>query len=146
MTMNDSTMHPSPQRHRLSLAVLMTGLAAPPAAWVTQLVVNYALSSYSCYPDSLPRASVLAGWRGVWTIVLIINLLALATAAATTALSYRNWHVVRDEHPGDADDVVEIGEGRSRFIGLAGAISGIGFTLAIVFDLLAILGVPQCSG
>lgn len=146
MTMSESTMHPSPQRHRIGLMPLMTGLVAPPAAWTLQFIVNYALSSYSCYPDGSPRAAVMSNWRWVWAGVLAINLIALAIAIATTFLSYRNWHVVRDEHPGQADDLVEIGEGRSRFIGLAGAISGLGFIIGIILDLIAILGVPQCSG
>ncbi len=144
--MSETTMHPSPHRHRIGLMPLMLGLVAPPAAWTLQFIVNYGLSSYSCFPDGSPRATVMSNWKWVWAVVLIINLVALAIAIATTFLSYRNWHVVRDEHPGQADDLVETGEGRSRFIGLAGAISGIGFVLAILFDLIAILGVPQCSG
>jgi hypothetical protein len=144
--MSETTIHPSPQRHRIGLMPLMLGLVAPPAAWVIQLAVNYGLSSYSCFPDGSPRATVLPGWTGVWTGVLIINLVTLAIATGTTFLSYRNWHAVRDEHPGEADDLVETGEGRSRFIGLAGAISGLGFIMAILLDLIAILGVPQCSG
>jgi hypothetical protein len=144
--MSETTTHPSPQRHRIGLMPLMLGLIAPPAAWVLQLVVNYGLSSHSCFPDGTPRASVLPGWSGVWTGVLVINLIALAIAAATTILSYRNWHTVRDEHPGEADDLVETGEGRTRFIGLAGAISGLGFIMAILLDFVAIIGVPQCGG
>ncbi|MHB8884519.1 MAG: hypothetical protein ACYC5H_05445 [Methylovirgula sp.] len=145
MTLTESA-HPSPQRRRVGPLALAIGLIGAPAAWVMQLVVNYGLSSYACYPASVPRATVLPGWEGSWIILVVINLLALLGAASTTFLSYRNWHVTRDEHPGALDDLVEAGEGRTRFIGLAGALSGIGFTLAIIFDLIAVLGVPQCSG
>lgn len=144
--MRETTMHPSPHRDRIGLVPLMAGLIGPPAAWLLQLVVNYGLSSYSCYPASVPHVAVLPGWTGVWVGVLIINIIAIAIAIATTVLSYRNWRIVRDEHPGEADDLVETGEGRSRFIGLAGAITGLGFVIALVFDLIAILAVPQCGG
>ncbi|QXX74102.1 hypothetical protein [Methylovirgula sp. HY1] len=145
MTLTESA-HPSPQRRRVGLVSLAIGLTGAPAAWVTQLVVNYGLSSYACYPASVPRGHVLPGWENVRIALLIINLLALMLAVGTTFLSYRNWVATRDEHPGALDDLVAAGEGRTRFIGLAGAISGIGFALAIVFDLIAVLGVPQCSG
>lgn len=145
MTLTDS-MHPAPQRHRVGLAAQAIGLIGAPAAWITQLVVNFGLSSYACYPDSVPRSHVLPGWENAWIALLVINLLALVVAAGTTFLSYRNWLVTRDERPGSVGDLAESGEGRTRFVCLSGAITGVGFTLAIIFDLIATLGVPQCSG
>lgn len=138
-TMSDTGMHPSPQRARVGFVPLMLGLVSPPAAWSINLLVNYWLSSYPCSTTGLSKS-------GFWIGALLINVIGILVALGTTYLSYRNWHAVRGEHPGDADDVAEIGEGRARFIGLAGAISGIGFIVALIFDLIAILGVPQCAG
>jgi hypothetical protein len=140
MTMSGS-MHPSPQRHNIGLLALAVGLVGPPAIWTVQFLANYWITSFACAANREPRG--LNG--GVWIAVIVINLLALAAASAATWLSYRNWQSAQSEHPGTPEDLVATGEGRSRFIGFAGIISGIAFILGILFDLVSILGVPQCG-
>lgn len=141
MTMSGS-MHPSPQRHRIGLVSLGVGLAGPPVIWTVQFIANYWLTSFACAATTAPRG--LNG--GARVAVLVINLVALVAAAAATFLSYRNWQTAQSEHPGTPEDLVATGEGRSRFVGLAGAVSGVGFLIAILFDLVSILGVPLCGG
>lgn len=140
MTMSGS-MHPSPQRHRIGIVALAVGLAGPPAIWAVQFLANYWVTSFACGAHTAPRG--LNG--GAWIAVLVINLVAVVAAAAATFLSYRNWEASKTEHPGTQEDLVATGEGRSRFVGFAGAISGAAFILAILFDLVSILGVPQCG-
>jgi hypothetical protein len=50
--------HPSPHRHRVSLSALLFGLFGGPVAWIAQLVVNYGLASYACFPGDTPRTHV----------------------------------------------------------------------------------------
>ncbi|MDQ2803435.1 MAG: hypothetical protein M3Y41_12400, partial [Pseudomonadota bacterium] len=47
------TADPSPQRARVGLAPLFLGMLGGPAAWVAQLIGNYALTSPRCYPHGV---------------------------------------------------------------------------------------------
>lgn len=138
--------HPSPHRDRVGLVSLLFGAFGGPAAWAAQLIANYALASYSCYPRIAPQAEVLPGWQGIWTVLLIINLLAIVVALVAAAVSLRTWRATRDEHPGGYGHALEAGEGRSRFLGIVGIMTGLGFLLAVVFDTVALFIVPQCIG
>lgn len=124
---------------------LAIGLVGAPMCWVMQLIVDYALSSYACYPFLEQRATVAPGWGHVWTGVIVINLLALVLAVAATGLSFINWRRLGRLQPDVRDDLVEAGAGRARFVAQCGTLAGIGFIAAIIFDLVAIIGSPICS-
>lgn len=137
--------HPSPHRERVGLVATFFGLWAAPAAWAGQLILDYGLTSYSCYPRDFPRTHVIAGWGGIWWGLLAINIAAIIGAAAGTLVSYRDWQATRNEHPGHAGHVLEAGIGRSRFLALLGIMTSLGFLAAIVFDLVVLLVVPLCG-
>jgi hypothetical protein len=82
----------------------------------------------------------------VWLANLAINLLAIAVALVASEVSRRSWHATSGEHPGSSEHLLEAGEGRTRFLAMAGWLTGLGFALAIVFDTVALLTVPQCPG
>jgi hypothetical protein len=128
--------------HVVPLAI---GLAGAPAFWVVQLIVNYGLVSYACYPFIEQRSTPALDWGSIWIAVIIINLVTLTVALATTVLSFVNWRILVRLHPKMWDDLVEASEGRVRFAALCGAVAGSGFIIAIIFDLIAILGSPICT-
>ena len=138
--------HPSPARERIALPALFTALAGGPLAWVTQLLVNYGLASATCYPLDFPRTEAVPGWGAVWYGLLAVNLLAIGVALFAAAGSHRYWRATRNEHAGHARHALEAGEGRTRFVALVGLMAGLGFAAALVFDLIALLVVPQCQG
>jgi hypothetical protein len=138
--------HPSPHRERVGLFAQFFGLTAAPTAWVAQLLLNYGLASYSCFPRIAPRTTVLPGWGFVWWLLLGFNLLAVVIALAASVVSYLTWRAARHEHPGGFSHAVAAGEGRTRFFGLVGVMTGLGFLAAIIFDLVALFVVPQCIG
>ena len=138
--------HPAPHRERVGLFAQFFGLAAAPTAWAMQLVLNYGLASYSCFPRAAPRTTVLPGWGFVWWLLLAFNLLAVALALAATVVAYLTWRATRHEHPSGFGHAVAAGEGRTRFFGLVGVMTGLGFLAAVIFDLVALLVVPQCIG
>jgi hypothetical protein len=138
--------HPSPHRGRVGLAALFFGLIGGPLAWSLQLVVNFALASHSCFPRDLPQNHLPAGWEGVWNGLLAVNIGAILLALIATAVSYRNWHVTHGEDEGSTHQLVEAGEGRTRFLGFCGTLLGLGFFVAILFNSLALFMVPQCAG
>ena len=124
---------------------LAIGLAVAPICWLTQLIVDYGLSSYACYPLLEQRATPAPGWGNVWIVVIVINLLTLALAVAATVLSALNWRTFTRRQPSLSDDLAVASKGRARFIAQCGTLAGIGFIAAIIFDLVAIIGSPICS-
>lgn len=137
--------HPSPHRDRVSASLLFLGLFAGPVAWGLQLVTNFALASYRCYPGYAPRSSILPGWQWSSPAILAINIAAAILALAGAAISYWHWQASRDEHHGSVGHAVEAGEGRTRFLAVWGVMTGLGFFAAIMFDTVAFLMVPQCA-
>ena len=137
--------HSSPHRHRVGLAPLLLSLAAGPAAWIGQLVLGYGLSSYACYPKDAPRlASPPPGWGGEHILLLGVNLACLALAAWGLATAVGSWRRSREETRGDAHHLMEVGEGRTRFLALCGMLCCGLFGAAILFNTAPILGVPAC--
>ena len=80
-----------------------------------------------------------------WLAVLAITVLAIAVAAAAAVFSFGLWRRTRAEAAGAASDLIEAGEGRTRFLSLWGAMSGAGFAIALLFSLIALFGVPPCG-
>jgi hypothetical protein len=138
-----STGHPAPQRDKVSLLALGFGLAAAPLAWAAQTIIGYALSSHACFPGDSPRSMPLFAGAGQFAIT--INLIAIAIAVLAAATAYRSWRATRDEDDGRLRHLVEIGEGRTRFLALCGMLTSVGFLVAMIFASLAILLVPLCG-
>ena len=102
-----------------------------PGSWIIQLLVNYALTSHSCYPDGSPLADQPPAWDFVWSGLLIFNLAALATALAAGAVALSR----RPRSLG----------GPSRFLATSGAMTNLGFAVAILFEIAALFVVPSCG-
>jgi hypothetical protein len=133
--------HPAPHRHQVPLLVLGAALFAAPTIWGLRLVLNYALASYFCFPGSV-RYDAIPGWT--WPTLLGVDVLAIAVAVIAAVVSWRNWQRTREEAAAGGP-LIEIGEGRTRFLSLWGLMVGIGFAVAGVFDLLALWIVPVCA-
>jgi hypothetical protein len=128
-------------------ALLYFGLMAPPAAWATELMSNFALASHACFPNGVARASFLPGWEDVWTVLLAVNILCLLVAFTGGVAAGLSWmrllrpHRLPDEH----DDILEPGEGRVRVFAASGLMVGILFTVAILFNTLSLSVLSTCS-
>ncbi len=137
-----SSNHPSPPGGSAGLILLLSALAAGPAAWAFQLIAGYGLSSLACFPHDTPSMqSPPPGWGSEHGILLAINLVCLLVALAGVLVSFLYWRPVSAE---EAGAVVNVGEGRTRFLASCGLLAGLGFSIAILFDTAAILGVPSC--
>jgi hypothetical protein len=144
-------VHPAPRRDKAGLVLLFFGLAAGPIVWSIHLVANYALASHSCFPDGAPRFLAPSGIGRVWLTLVAIDGLAMLVTAIAALISYRNWRTTRretSEHAspaaGHANELVEIGEGRTRFLALWGMLTSAGFILTILFDLVGLFVLPLC--
>jgi hypothetical protein len=134
--------HPSPHRGRVSLGGQLFGIAAGPAAWIAQLVVDYGVSSYVCYPADTPRRDLPGG--GEHGLLLAVNLACLAVALAGFAVSLAGWRRTRAEKPGPLHEMLQIGDGRSRFLAICGLLAAATFAVAILFDTPSALALRLC--
>ena len=134
-------MHPAPARHVISPVALWFGLLAAPAIWSVQELASYALVAHACYPRN-----ILLGMPtyGADTLSILISVVALAVGIAAGVTAYRTWRASRAEHGGEHERLLEVGEGRTRFMAFAGLLFSALFSLAIAFNLAAIFFLPTC--
>ena len=139
-----TALHPAPYRDRVSLWALMFGLAGAPIAWSGQTIVNYAFSSHSCYPGSTPRTVVMEGHHWMVWVRFAVTIAAIVIALAAMFIAFRSWSRTRHEHESGHEELLEVGEGRSRFMAYCGLLTSVGFLVAILFAALS-FWVPLCA-
>jgi hypothetical protein len=137
-----SIKHPAPHRHRVGLAALFFGLGAAPFAWNAQLLFSVALSAHACYPRDVPMA--LPIWSGLWWILLAIGLAGIVLAIAGGLVSWRSWRLTFDETSGSVHHLLDVGEGRTRFLAMFGILTSFLFALGLLFATAAVFVVPLC--
>jgi hypothetical protein len=126
------------------IVLLLAGVAAGPAAWVAQLIFDYALSSYACFPRYTPATvSPPPGWSGEAGVLLAVNLVCLILALAGFAIAFRRLREAGGAR-GDGASEELAPPGRRRFLAICGIFASLGFAAAILFDTPFILGVPSC--
>lgn len=136
-------MHPAPQRQRASRLALAFALFTAPVAWLLQLGASFAVAAHTCYPESAPLQNVPSA--SLRWLLAGFNLGATALAIAAVAVAVRLWRRTRQEHTGSAHTLVDVGEGRTRFLALCAMIAGIAFLVALLFTGVGLLGVPLCG-
>jgi hypothetical protein len=136
--------HPAPLRDAISLWALAFAVAAPPLAWLVQLLAGFAFSSYLCFPN-VPRVPELAA-APYWLTPLLIGLNVIGLLAAgggiavAVPLLRRTVHEHADQ-PGGVDDA---GEGRTRFLSVWVVVIGGDFLAANLFNTINLWLVPRC--
>ncbi|MEO7771249.1 MAG: hypothetical protein ABIX19_09495 [Gemmatimonadaceae bacterium] len=145
--------HPAPARGRVGPVALWFGLAGGFVAWSVQTLANLSLASHACYPRLFPLAVPTVGaMRG---IVFGVSLVAFVVCLAAAATAWRSWIATRDEGQeatgaGKAHAAghaaLETGEGRTRFMALAGVIASATFVLVSLVHTISIFLVGPCNG
>ena len=139
------TRHPSPERAKVSRLELLFALWGGPAAWYTQLNVNYGLTSLACFPGAQRELELPA--QAHWTYVgaLIVYVVLLLFALASGFIAVRLFQRTGGETAGSHANVEEAGTGRTRFLIYWGMLMGFGFALVILVNLAALILVPPCA-
>jgi predicted signal transduction protein with EAL and GGDEF domain len=135
--------HTAPRAGIVPVSRLWFGIFGAPAAWAVQTIVDYSLISHFCYPDDAPLSKpTFHAVRGtsvlVSAVMLFIVLLALVTA-------YRSWNATRHGHENEHHELLEVGEGRARFMALAGLLVSVVFLFAVVMNALPLLTRTICG-
>lgn len=134
--------HPAPERRKASLRALIFGLAAAPLAWSAQTIVGYSVASRACFPADTPRSTPAFAY--VWSEVLTVNVIALIVGLLGTLVAFRSWSATRQEHGGRPTYLMDVGEGRTRFLAMCGILVGAGFVVAILFTTLTVVLASAC--
>jgi len=139
-----STQHPSPHRRRIGLTSLLFCLAAPPMAWTAHLTANFAIADRLCFPGDTALVSVATPDRSS-VVIYGPSAAAILICLIAAAIAHKNWRRTRDEKCGAHGPLMEVGEGRSRFMALCGLLVAAGFAVATVFDSLSLFMARTCG-
>jgi hypothetical protein len=137
---------PAPHRDAASGAVLAFAILAGPAAWGLQLLVNYGFSSQACYPRQYPRAVPPDNWAWLPYGLMAVTALAFLLAAAAGWVGYSRLRKMQAGSGAGHARLIEVGEGRARFLSACGLWIGTLFAVALAFDGLGLMLEPTCGG
>jgi hypothetical protein len=138
-----AALHPAAAVRAVTPAALWFGMFGAPVAWSLQLLASYALVAHGCYPDAEPMTMPVV--PGLRTIVLGTGVAALAVALLAGGSAWRSWRATQQEHEGGPEALLEPGEGRTRFMALAGMLLGAVFVLGIVMNVVPMLMLHPCG-
>lgn len=128
-------------RRRLVLTLL--ALAAGPAAWSGQLIIDYAVASELCFGKGAPRAAPPpSGWAPEHLLLILINLACLAIAVTGGFAALTSWRRTHDDT--GAAGYAAAKQARARFLSACAIFSAGIFAVAILFNTASPLLVPSC--
>lgn len=135
--------HPSPHRKRVALLALWFGIAAAPLAWDAQLLSSVSIAGHACFPKATPLSQPMEG--GLPSLLIAVNLAAIAVALCGAVVAWSSWRKTRQERPGSVHDLLDVGDGRTRFMAMCGVmVSGL-FVIALAFGTVTLTLVPLCG-
>jgi hypothetical protein len=135
--------HPAPQRHDIALGATLFALGAAPGAWLIQLLVGFAATSYFCDPGQAhPIVTQVPGWLA--PVVSIVNLLALVIALAGLATGFLLYRRIAHEQEQPSGGLIDVGEGRTRFLVTFGMFSSAAFGIGILANSFSLFVMPLC--
>lgn len=134
--------HPSPHRAHASQLTLWLGLALAPAAWYLELAIDTPLLSQACYPRDIALGGSLPM---LMPIVLAVDVATLLVAAFAGFLAWRNWRRTSGEKAGGGGRLFSSGDGRTRFMSMAGMITCGVIFLAVLYTVMTHVLLPECG-
>jgi hypothetical protein len=78
-------------------------------------------------------------------VLLAVSLAALAVGGGAVAVAARSWRATRGETGGGRHRALETGEGRTRFMALAGLLTGLLFLLVSAVHTATLFLVQPCG-
>jgi hypothetical protein len=144
--------HPAPERVRVGLPALWFGLYGGPLAWSVQTLVNLPIAAHGCFPRLEPLSSPATNASRI--AVIVVSIAALCVCVAAAVVAYRSWTRTREEQQGGAGSartrapanaLAETGEGRTRFMALAGLLTSLTFLVVSLVHTASIFLVTPCG-
>ncbi|MEO8308806.1 MAG: hypothetical protein ABI616_12280 [Pseudomonadota bacterium] len=119
------------------------GLAAAPLAWALQTLTGYGLTSQPSDPGA--ATSHECAPSAILPVLMTLDLAATFLCVVALFVAWRCWTATREEQYGSRAQLLEIGEGRTRFLAMCGMLVSAGFLVASLFTSLVMLISPLCS-
>ncbi len=135
--------HPAPHRHEVPPPVLWFGLLLGPLAWTVQELASYAITAHACFPARDQRFALPIGRAADWHHAVQVGTILLGVAAL--ALALWGWRAISAAERAQPEHQAEVGEGRTRFMALAGLlVSGI-FLLNLLLNAVPLFFLDGCA-
>lgn len=134
--------HPAPQRQVVGPYLLAFAVLAAPVAWSAEVLINLSVTSPACYPKDHPLNAPAFG--GVMSALTWVQLAVFAIGLAGVAAAVVCWMRTRGEGHGGPNQLVEVGEGRTRFVAMCAMMLSIGFVVAMVFTSASFFLIRLC--
>jgi hypothetical protein len=136
--------HPSPHRHRVTGLALWFGLLGAPVAWCLQELINVSLAGHACYPHDVPLAMPL--FEHLIGISVGVEAVAFAVCLVAGVVAFACWRKARGEKSGDLHQLLGSGDGRTRFMAIAGIMTSGLFAVGTALSALNLAAIPPCGG
>ena len=136
--------HPSPHRHRVIGSALWFGLLGAPVAWGLQELINVSLAGHACYPHDMPLAIPL--FEHLKGISVGVEAVAFLVCAVAGVVAYSAWRKTRNEKPGNAHQLLGSGDGRTRFMAIAGLMTSGLFAIGTALAAFNLATISPCGG
>jgi hypothetical protein len=123
----------------------LIGLFGAPVIWVIQMWLSESLAAYACYPHQAPLSTPL--WNSLLLILALISIMCLTGGLLSGFIAWITWRRVERERkfPGNDKNILDVSEGRRRFLSMLGLMSSLIFIVAIIFTGCAVIFVSPCS-
>lgn len=135
--------HAAPSRHEVSKRSLWFGILAAPTAWLGVQMLDYGAASYLCGARSAEASAQLV--RAIEPWFLWLTGAAFLIALAGCWVSRSNWLRTRKEQSGSGHHLLELGEGRTRFMAMCGLLTSVSFSVAFLFTAAYMVVAPLCA-
>ena len=133
----------APRRGQMSMIRIWVGLFGAPAAWLAQFSLSEPLAAHACYPYQAPLSAPI--WEELPVILAAISIACFAVALLSGFIAWRTWRQTGRKLAGGEVRGIETNGGRARFLVRLSLMSSFIFTVAIIFNICAVLLVPPCS-
>lgn len=136
--MEEVTYSDPPMQARLPVGfALAFAVFGAPAAWLVQLIVNYALSAHACFPIDIPLVTPV--WGPLWYILIGVDMTAIIVAGASFFVALGQWTAWRGA------SMTHIGERRNRYIAQWAVLTSTLFSIAVIFTIVMLFIEPVCN-
>ena len=135
--------HPAPRAGQLGIWRMLLILGGAPLAWSVQIIAGYATAAYACFPKRAPLSQPV--FASLHAGLAVLSAAAIAVSLVCLVLAWRSWRATRAEMPGDHQHLLDVGEGRTRFMALSAVISSVLFLFALLLTTSVLMLVQPCG-
>jgi len=138
--------HPAPDRGRVNEWLLAFALFGAAMAWSLQLAAGASLGGIVCGAGDGPDRISLADATSAHGLLTAINAGALVVALAAMWAAYTTLRHTGHLQDGSTADLLDAGEGRTRFLAIWAVFASLLFVLAVAFNTITVLWAGICQG